>query len=247
MYESDPKPLVRVATDRTGQRVVVRSILRRDLTLEHLERMVKLLQAGFGEWPAFDPGVPPVDHLRWKIETPFARVAAIAAEIGGELVGTATVLTLRAKVGDHEFPRTRGFDQTVHPDYRGRGIASLISLVNQDAVPRPKLRITETHSQALLHLARKAGARVIGNPVLPLLHQLRIPVHARTEASSALLKAQAIHAIGAWNRLLHRRRHTSSARPRTLTRFDEGFDTLWKYVRDQFDVILVRTPDYLNW
>ena len=104
MDDGDLQPLRRVATDKTGQEVVVRSILLRDLTQEHLERMVELLQVVFDGWPAFDPGVPPVDHLRWKIETPFAGVAAIAAEIEGELVGSATVFTLQAKVGDREFP-----------------------------------------------------------------------------------------------------------------------------------------------
>ncbi len=247
MDDSDLKPLSRVATDKTGQEVVVRTILLRDLTQEDLERMVELLQVVFDGWPAFDPGVTAVDHLRWKIETPFAGVAAIAAEIEGELVGSVTVFTLRAKVGDREFPRTRSLDYAVHPDFRGRGIASAISPVIQDAVPSPRLRISETHSQELLHLLHKSGAQVVANPVRPLRCQLGMPDTKTRETTSGLLMALGTAAMGLGNRLRYRRRHSSTPRPKTLTRFDERFDVFWESVREQFDVILVRTHDYLNW
>ena len=67
MDDGDGSLAVTVAKLRAGRAVEKDAMSTRDA-----ECMLALLALAFDRWPSFDPGVSPVDHLRWKMASPGA-------------------------------------------------------------------------------------------------------------------------------------------------------------------------------
>lgn len=235
-------------TDKTGEPVDLRAVMRDELDDAHVERMLVVLQAGFDQWPAFDPGVPAAEHLRWKMGSPFSEVAALAAEIRGKLVGSITVMSLQSRIGGRLFSRGRFVDSVVHPNYRGRGIARTMAPLKNGLLPLPTYRQIESWNPALLHMAREDGAHPLGDRVLPLVLASADlswrPADSITIASR--LSDTMRVARGKWQRSRYRPPpHNRDVRQ--IDHFDPRFATLWEEAAEDFDLINVRTPQYLNW
>jgi hypothetical protein len=96
-----------------------------DLDDRGVGEILELLRASFQRWPPFDPGVALADHLRWKMESPTAELAAVVGRASngasaGTLVASLTIVTQRIRAFGRELPRLRFIDQEVDEDWRLR-------------------------------------------------------------------------------------------------------------------------------
>lgn len=218
-----------------------------------LRRLLRVIVGSFGEWPAFDPGVPPAEHLRWKMDSPVGELAAIVGELAGEPACCQICVTQHIQIGRQVRPRVRSADFAVLPEFRGRGFASAMSEFKAKACGPLIVRITETRHPAILRLARRSGGRPLGNPVRPLVApcatgELIRRLHAEGKpASTAAIAGLTLAAVSRLQRAAVRAPRQAAGEPKTLERFDARAADLWEHARSAFDVIVVRTPEYLNW
>lgn len=89
------------------------------------ERLLDLVRLSLGE------GRIPreASYWKWKHESnPFGTSPGLVAESNGELVGLRIFMRWMWASGDRQFRSVRGVDTATHPDWRGRGIFSRLTL-----------------------------------------------------------------------------------------------------------------------
>jgi hypothetical protein len=86
--------------------------------------MVSLLVRAFGHWPRHpDPGIPPAEHLRWKLDNhEVARRIHTVAEIGDRMISVRLRLMQPALIEGRPVLLRQAVDDAVDPDYQGRGV-----------------------------------------------------------------------------------------------------------------------------
>ena len=109
--------------------VVIRLAEERDL-----EGIAAFLARIFDGWPMLEIGVPPLDHLRWKIwENPISRTQQLIAEADAQIVATSLTVIRYFDVRGQTLRVREGTDWAVDPLYRGRGLMkALQSRISQD-------------------------------------------------------------------------------------------------------------------
>jgi hypothetical protein len=235
----------------------LRLLRRGEIDQREASRLLDAIVESFGTWPAFDPGVPPLDHLWWKMSSPAGDMAAILGEVDGEVACCQVCLSQRVRVGAALISRVRSADFAVCPAFRGRGLGSALWEFKSTVLERPTLRLTESRAPEIRHLTRKEGARPLGNPVLALL----LPLSARWDGGGSPAQRESRSVVGnlalllasRWQRAGRARgksaRATSGPPPavRRVERFDARFGPFWEEARRAFEVAVERTPEYLDW
>jgi hypothetical protein len=238
----------------------------RELDDRRIDEIHRLLAASFARWPPFDPEVPPRDHLRWKMTSPGAEIAAVVGRAAagasgdppsGSLVASLTVVTQRALAGGRLLPRLRFIDQAVHPAARGRGLSTEMNRFVEQAIRVERLRLTDRGSHpAMVRLRERTPSRKpFGNPVVPLHCPLRPAALVRDARSASAVDRVAASLLPAFAVAARRRHRRASRRSgeapvlavREVDAFDRRCDLLWERCAAEFDVAVVRDASHLEW
>lgn len=192
------------------------------------EGLVTLLERAFDGWPAVETSVAPIDHLRWKVraESDPPPVFSVA-EADAKIVGAGLTMRQSFKVGDRILPGRQGTDFAADPDYRGQGIGR--ELLAFDLREYPAHVAFELHvGSRSRHPAMSTLRTRVYNTSLPLAHEVDVLM--------APLSVVATHvaAPATWS--------ISEA-----TEFDDRIGPFFDEASTPFDLIVVRTKDYLNW
>jgi len=219
------------------------------------------LRRGFGDWPTFEVGGSSFDHLSWKIAgRRRRRNAALVWEIGSAVVGVSLELYRELLVRGVERMGRVGADSSVDQAWRGRGL----NLHRQRiAAPfregRAAISMGTTNNRRGVHF--RSDNRVLHTPIRVLLSVSdpwrlasawrerggrRFP---RPVAAAALWGMQTLATVKGllMRRPLRRAADASGVRLRPADRFDERVDELFEAAARDFDLIVVRRHDYLNW
>jgi GNAT superfamily N-acetyltransferase len=146
-------------------------------------RVLNLLQTSFGAWPgrrvvAHDR---PAEFLRWKHErNPHGPSFILLAEADGRLVGMRAYMPWPLAAGGEEVGAVQAVDLATHPDYRGRGVSSELTMR-----ARETLRETTAFSLGLPNELSRSQSRKVGwEPVgaLPLWVRVRRPLRVARRA-----------------------------------------------------------------
>lgn len=98
--------------------------------------VVELLGAAFGVWPQGIEGVAPAEFFRWKLQAcPFGNSISLVAHHDGQVIGFASRLPWRLRVGGQTINSLRGMDLAVHPSHRGRGVSRMIMRASREDTP----------------------------------------------------------------------------------------------------------------
>jgi hypothetical protein len=241
------------------ERVEFRALQLGDLTDAVAEEMLGLFQRNFDRWPYLDPGVPPIDYLRWKVAGPATRFAALDGRQDGRLIFAATTFANWMRIAGERRLRIVVPDICVDRSVQGRGLFSLSAAV------RPYLPgysgDLSLHEQSATRrneraLARK-GQTMVANRVTSWFRILR-PMAWQAHRGRL---AEAPLAAAAWviGTLAATRRRDGSAARRgrpTLTatgltdparELDARFDALFEEAAPSFDAISERGSEHLRW
>jgi GNAT superfamily N-acetyltransferase len=224
---------------------------------EHdVERMVDLLQLGFGDWPTVDPGVAPAEYLRWKMSSPGALFSASLGEAGDELVSTETCVGHRVLLRGREGVRIQFADTTVRPEWRGRGVSSAsLAFRQRTIVHLYDVSIIDAQSAVMIQRAKKFGTRPLGNRIRPLVLPLERREFARRwalgkrlppwlGAPAALLMAARSAAL----RVVPFRPESSGAfRIAAAEHFDDRIDAFFSAAAAPWELVMVRSRAHLEW
>jgi hypothetical protein len=215
------------------------------------EEMIGVFRGAFGRWPLVDPGVPDLDHLRWKVSGPFTRIGSLQAVVGGRIAYATTSWVTWMRIDGRRFLRAIYPDTAVDPAFQGRGVYSR-------AVGHRRSLVGEPHDLAFHEqmgssrgkgpLGRKGQARV-ANIVTRRYRVLR-PL-AFSADRSRLELAPVVLALAVWSTTVASLRRRAlrrwGLRPRDDDRFDRRYDALFEEAASDFDVIPERTQEFLRW
>jgi hypothetical protein len=189
------------------------------------EEMLAVFRASFRTWPFLDPGVPAIDHLRWKISGPASPLASFQGRIGGRLALATTAFAGWMLVAGKRQLRLVFTDHAVHPDFQGRGLYSRAVAYRQ--------QVLRYRSDFAMH-ERSASSR-IGGPIANIAGHT--PLGNRVTALWRVIARRSGSSAGAARTL----------RPRGVDRFDPRFDALFAAAADSFDGISEGTSEFLSW
>jgi len=151
--------------ERTGYRV--RAYQDRDEP-----DVLELLRASLGEGPA---GERTPEFFRWKhLENPFGRSFMLVAEEEGRIIGLRAFLRWILRTGDRELRAVRAVDTATHPEFRGMGVFSRLTLEALGALREEADLVFNTPNAKSLPGYLKMGWRKVGR--VPVWIRVRRPV-----------------------------------------------------------------------
>ena len=122
--------------------------------------VLELLRGSLGGGPA---GERTPEYFRWKhLENPFGRSYMIVAESDRRIVGFRALMRWRFRVDDRTIEAVRPVDTVTHPDYRGRGIFSLLTQRALDSLKGEVDLVFNTPNLDSLPGYLKMGWQVVG-------------------------------------------------------------------------------------
>jgi hypothetical protein len=216
-------------------------------------KVVDLLSTVFKGWPHFDLSYTSVQHWRWKYSYPRKGIVVVVPK-DDKIVGCHHTGFLRIKIGDKISECTQAMDLGTHPDFRGMGVNSSISKFSDEQVKRGIIPDRFCYWVSTNPIVLKINDK-IGNPVFPgkLSFLIRIKdVDKQLEQSKAENKFinkigyQGLSLIGKINRPI-KIRSGEQAILSTIEKFSNEFNDFWVSIKTNYDFIIEKTPDYLNW
>jgi hypothetical protein len=235
------KPDVIVRTDQAGDE----------------DKIVDLLVKGFNRWPHFDIDCSPRDHWNWKfIDNPAHKKQITLAEIDNVIVGCDHTLFNYVKIGDKTQECGQAVDSAVHPDYRGRGIYSKIRKYDEEVDHLESSNSNFVYSASSNPIIIKKEGEMETRPFpyllvrLARIHDINLHLRNHDLSSKILLKtgygaAKSVNSIG--NMLSASKKSKSQFNIVNISRFDERVDPFWSKIKDNYNFILERSREYLNW
>ncbi len=182
------------------------------------EGLLRVIQASFAPWPAFDIDVTPIDHLRWKIESASRpETAHVVAEANGQIVG-ARLCLVREYLNDGKTLTVRtDSDNAVLPEWRGRGVNAAIGDSVFESSPA-ELVLSSTRQPSLIRRDQKLGHR---------------PLRNRFVSASSLLSQGFPGGV--------------AMSVSEITRFDERIIKFWALAVELYEFIAAPSIGWLNW
>jgi hypothetical protein len=213
--------------------------------------MARVLLRAFGTWPSFpDPSISPEDHLRWKFDNhEIARKIHTVAEYEGRMISVRLRLMQTVLVRGRPALLRQAVDDAVDPEFQGRGVNRVMSDYFEDHLITGDVAMNFSTS-VIAHKRLESEYRTFGRELLVLYRALGL------RALSSLGRAGPGQAFGRRVRArgILRALATAVQTKRVgpieihgLERFPESVDRLFEHSQREFDWILLRTADYLNW
>jgi len=145
-----------------GPPVQVRSFLEADT-----QNLVKFLTEYSRWWSEFSESTQAEAYFRWKyLRNPFGdSYLGVACDEAGNILGFEGLVPWKLLLDESEVPCVRGTDMLVHPDHRGRGIASaLVSYLDGEAERSGiQIRFSPLNTSIESHVFKKIGLRQVRN------------------------------------------------------------------------------------
>lgn len=185
------------------------------------ESLLTLLRAAFARWPPANIPIEPSDHLAWKLSSPGANGSHVVVEAQGEIIGCRFTIARRMKLFGEELSARFGVDTAVHPGWHRRGVMTRMREFGwQQLAQRFDLNSGITDNEFVLQQDLREKRRLFAN---------RIEVLERNT-----LDAPAASGV-------------EGVTIREVAAFDDRIDDFWRGASQPFDIIVVRSREYLNW
>jgi predicted N-acetyltransferase YhbS len=211
--------------------------------------MVSLLVRAFGHWPRFpDPGIPPAEHLRWKLDNhEIARRIHTVAEIDGRMISVRLRLMQPALIQGRPVLLRQAVDDAVDPDYQGRGVNREMTRYFNDHLRTGDVAMNFSTS-VVAHRRAQERFTTLGRELVVLYRALGLRALSASSRAGGDF-GRGVKARGLLRALASgaRPRRSGTVEIRGLERFPESADRLFEESRREFDWILVRSASYLNW
>jgi hypothetical protein len=219
------------------------------------EQIVQLLELVFDGWPKHDLQATAVDHWRWKyLDFPLKNNITIVSESNDKIIGATHGIFLRIKVGKKRFISQKGADAAVHSEYRRKGVYRNIVRLKQKMLEKCEYHIAYwlTSNPILLKMKWEGSeARPFPHPLVYLVRIQDIDKHLQHneyDRPDIVLKVGYIGAK-ALSTMEPKRtiKKQSEFNITEITKFGFEINGLWDKVKDNYDFIVEKTMDYLNW
>ena len=216
------------------------------------EQIIDLLDLVFDGWPKVDLMCSKLDHWKWKYEDrPVKGLIAAVALDGSKVIGCLHGEYVSLKLGGEIYFCEPGGDLAVHPDYRGRKVwRSMVDKWNEEEWSPTIIGYSNSSTPVVVKRAKATNAPMLPSP---LIHYCRIRdidefLRAK-DIPNSMVKKMGYIGLSGFVKVLNMGRIKSSNRSeiRSIQEFDDRFDALWDRVKEDYDLIVKRSSEYLNW
>ncbi len=235
-----------------SQPVVIRPFTRGDE-----ERIVGLLQSVFKGWPRFDLECPPLDHWRWKFDdNPLRGKSVVVAESGQRIVGCSHGFYTRVKIGQRTLKAQQSTDLAILEDYRGIGLYPKLTELKREITKANNVNLSYGLSNNPVVVRSKIK---IEQPQFPseIRHMAKIRDTGKHFGSGAsednLIKRYGYTSLRTLNHVKKiaerssRRGSSENIKILEATTIDGEMGDFWDSVKGDYNFIVERDEDYLNW
>jgi GNAT superfamily N-acetyltransferase len=210
--------------------------------------IVQLLDEVFDGWPHFDLSCSAVDHWSWKYldnptDVPFIRLTSSGARI----VACLHSVLLRVKIGSKVVSGRIVADNATHPEFRKQGITRKM----MRAARRP-MGVSYFVSVSHIWVPRfsEAGLRLSGVRTFVRIHEVSRQLAAMEVERPNLMRLGFLAAkvVGSLrNAVVRRPTASQDLELREIGAFDDEIDGFWEEIVGEYDFIVERRRDFLNW
>ena len=214
------------------------------------EKIVELLKKTFPKWTEFKD---PLGLWKWKyIKTPLKNII-IVVEAGEKIVGCNHAVIFKAKLGSEISTIGYGDDLAVDTDYRGLGISTKMrSLKHEKQVVLVKYILSTTVNPILLKNWVKRNRKMFPFPVTRMVKTSDIDLQLQTRP----MKNKPLVKLG-YTGLKNLNKITNLFRTPIkryddfqiiqVQKFEENINSFWDRIKDDYNFILEKKQEYLNW
>ena len=229
------------------------------------DQIIELLELVFGEFPKMRLNCSKKEHWKWKFKDmpPGLNPTLVVLTDEGRIIGASHGQIKWTKIGSSVLLARKGAEVAVHPDYRRMGIYGRLvtkrekvsmgmgavlsySLISNPVIVRYKRdkksdRYEPEFPQPLKQLMKVKD-----------VHKFLDYQERRGEIPKGrLITSTGIKLLKAASSL--RRASGSKIKPRSdyelreISAFDDRIEGLWEEVKNEYDFIVVKSKEYLNW
>lgn len=173
------------------------------------------------------------------------------AEHDGRIVGHAAEVPLMMKIGCENVLVGLGIDAMTHPEYRRQGMYLAVVKARRTQGEARGIRATYAFPNKLSYPGQVKELSAFD---IATMQKVVKPLNWRnamkTQTKSSFLSTIGAAAGGLLDATFFRARKPPVLEGLTIapvSRFDERIDELWKRVSSQYQVIVLRSKEYLNW
>jgi GNAT superfamily N-acetyltransferase len=213
------------------------------------EAILEVLKTCYAEWRDAES---PIDHWKWKyLDTPHGSIFIVTIW-NGKIVGVAGILLLNVKIDAITYSGY-GDDSAIHPDYRRKGIYKDMLYFGEELIKKEK---TALRFGIQIHEASELMAKRRGYDLFPfhISHMLKvrdIGLHFKKRPTKNNLASRiGFSTLRLLNQLMNMGKHKvieSRIKIEDVRMFDDRINRFWKNVKDDYNFIVEKNREYLNW
>jgi hypothetical protein len=230
------------------------------------KQILPLLDLVFGEWPKFDLECTVKEHWSWKlIDTPTKLNPIVVAELeDGKIVGVTHGIIKRTKIGEEIVLIRKGTEVAVHPQYRRMGVYK--GLVDYREKISTELGAVMSYSltgNSIVINYKKDGDEEGREPEFPQPIKQLVRINDLNKFIKHLRRRREIP----WGRSLliklgysilnlsnkfkqifiNEKTKNQNFTIKKIPSFDDSILQFWNEVKNDYDFIVEKSREYLNW
>lgn len=215
--------------------------------------IIELLTLAFNGWPRIDLDYTPHEHWIWKfLDNPLKKSFITVCEHDKKIVACEHEFLIKIRIGKSKLLCTYSSDQAVHPNYRGMGLSN--AMVEYSSEQRRKygcdfgywitsnpimIRSYQKHWPSFPH-------RVIN---LVKIQDIGLQIHKMPMKNPWFMRVGYLF-LKYVNKIKNLLKNYDSHNELTISKvdtFDDRVNEFWAKIQHNYDFIVERTKEYLNW
>ena len=213
------------------------------------EKIVGLLKKTFPKWNEFDD---PLRLWRWKyIDTPLKAIITVAVA-DNKIVGCSHSLYYKAKLGSEITSLGYGDDLAIDIDFRGLGIWLKMHTSQYETYSPAKYSYSSTTNPIVIKSWAKRNRGILPFPVTRMVKTNDIDLQLRTRPMKNKLRVKlGYYFLKYLNKIVNPFRppikRSGEFKIIEVSQFDKSIDSFWMKVKEDYNFILEKKHEYLNW
>ena len=216
--------------------------------------IIKLLDSVFNGWPGFDLNCSKLDHWNWKyLDNPAGMKDVIVCSNDEEIIASLGDYPRYIKLLDKTIRCSDSVDATVHPDFRGRRIYTKMEKMMEEHRIKSNSKIFTGigGNPILIKRSKRQGDPDFPQPVIKLVRIKDISLHAKkknieisTLKKIGYMSLKSAHHL---KKIFQPKNEDIEIKLKEINTFQSNIDEFWNKIKVNYDYILVRNNDFLNW
>src|SRR4030042_1978794 len=215
--------------------------------------ILDLLELVFGQWPGYDIKCDPIDHWRWKyLENPVNKGLISLCLDNDKIIGCFHSVPMNIKIGDNIYKCTTGTDLAVHPDYRRMGIYGKMKTLLYEVEKKENIsfHFGVSGNPILIENSKRIGQRYFPYETYKYVKIKEMNEHIKNwddVSATKIFGYSTLYTLNIIKRSYSKIDVNSYYDIINIDHFSESINEFWDKVNKEYDFIVERRKEYLNW